>query len=83
MYMYFCLSTPFSTFLLSFPPLWPTLLPLHSPTLHHQICGVDQQEKGHYPSHMFVVMVIHFLQQRGVLPVLHQVSEVTAYCVHV
>ena len=38
-----------------------------------QICSVDIQENGHYPGHMFVIMVIYFLQQTGVLPVLHEV----------
>ena len=33
------------------------------------------QENGHYPSHMFVIMTIHYLQQRipPVLPVLQEV----------
>ena len=35
---------------------------------------MDCQEDGHYPAHMFVTMVIHFLQQRQVVPVLHEVS---------
>ena len=40
-----------------------------------QVCRMEQQEGGHYPGHMFVVMVIHYLQQRNpqVLPVLHEV----------
>ena len=40
------------------------------------MCKVDQQENGHYPAHMFIVMVIHYLQQRNppVLPVLHEVG---------
>ena len=55
-----------------------------------QVCGVDRPDQGHYPSHTFVLMVIHFLQQTHppVLPVLHQVGVVkitgrgkrTIYC---
>jgi len=43
---------------------------------------VDQQEDGHYPGHMFIIMVIHYLQQRHpqVLPVLHEVSHLVALC---
>ena len=40
-----------------------------------QVCCVDSQVNGHYPGHMFIVMVIHFLQQIGVLPILHQVGS--------
>jgi DNA polymerase sigma len=40
-----------------------------------KVCRVDIQENGHYPGHMFVVMAIYFLQQIGVLPVLHQLHN--------
>ena len=35
---------------------------------------MDRQEDGHYPGHMFVLMVIHYLQQIGILPELHEVQ---------
>ena len=44
-----------------------------------QVCCVDRQENGHYPGHMFVLMVIHFLQQINVLPVLHEVSKLSTF----
>ena len=39
--------------------------------LYQQLCQLDIQELGSYPSQMFVLMLIHFLQQRfpPVLPV--------------
>ncbi|CAI8022173.1 Terminal uridylyltransferase 4 [Geodia barretti] len=40
-----------------------------------RICGLDSQESGHYPGHMFVLMVIHFLQQINVLPILHELYK--------
>ncbi|KAJ1525821.1 hypothetical protein ONE63_009023 [Megalurothrips usitatus] len=40
-----------------------------------KICGVDQGENGSWQGHAFPIMVIHFLQQRLVLPVLHDMVE--------
>eukprot|EP00731_Ephydatia_muelleri_P018612 Em0011g652a len=42
-----------------------------------KLCQVDLQENGHYPAHMFAIMVVHYLQQLQppVLPVLHELIE--------
>ena len=40
-----------------------------------QMCGVDQGENGSWQGHAFPIMVIHFLQQKKVLPVLHDLIE--------
>ena len=41
---------------------------------------MDRQEDGHYPGHMFVLMVIHYLQQIGILPVLYEVYTIKLSC---
>lgn len=39
------------------------------------MCEVDQGENGSWQGHAFPLMVIHFLQQKLVLPVLHEMVE--------
>ncbi|KAK3909237.1 Terminal uridylyltransferase 7 [Frankliniella fusca] len=40
-----------------------------------KMCGLDQGENGSWQGHAFPIMVIHFLQQRQVLPVLHDMLD--------
>ncbi|XP_034239388.1 terminal uridylyltransferase 4-like [Thrips palmi] len=40
-----------------------------------KICGLDQGENGSWQGHAFPIMVIHFLQQKQVLPVLHDMVD--------
>lgn len=40
-----------------------------------KICGLDQGENGSWQGHAFPIMVIHFLQQRRVLPILHEMVD--------
>jgi DNA polymerase sigma len=40
-----------------------------------RICCLDQPELGSLPSHAFTLMVLYYLQQDHVLPVLHQLKK--------
>ncbi|KAK4026185.1 hypothetical protein OUZ56_015202 [Daphnia magna] len=40
-----------------------------------RICSLDQPELGSLPSHAFTLMVLYYLQQDRVLPVLHQLKK--------
>lgn len=40
-----------------------------------KICLLDQPELGSLPPHAFTIMVLYYLQQEKVLPVLHQLVE--------
>jgi len=41
------------------------------------MCGIDQGENGSWQGHAFPIMVIYFLQQRQVLPVLHEMVDIS------
>lgn len=36
-----------------------------------QVAQIDNQNDGMLPSHCYSILTIHFLQARGVLPILH------------
>lgn len=44
-----------------------------------RICGLDKPDFGSLPSHAFNLMVLHYLQQVKVLPVLHSSIESETY----
>ena len=50
-------------------------------SLYPQLCQLNAQELGAYPSQMFVLMLIHFLQQRSppVLPIPPKVGVATVF----
>ena len=39
-----------------------------------RICRLDQPELGSLPAHAFTLMVLFYMQQERVLPVLHQLK---------
>lgn len=39
-----------------------------------RICHLDKPDLGSLPAHAFTLMVLHYMQQENVLPVLHELK---------